>query len=116
MRKLLLLSLVAILVTALAAPAAAKKGDPKELPFKGVFSGHLLGFNPVGGDRCDDSPEGKVAWAVTSFEGWGPTTHMGNTYTYAEHCSYSADGTQATADGTYGEGELTMVATNGDIL
>lgn len=116
MRRLLLLSLVAVLVTALAAPVAAKKGDLTELPFKGTFAGQLLPFGPVVGDRCDDSPDGKVAWAVASFEGWGTATHMGKTYVYAEHCSYSTDGTMATADGTYGEGQLTMRAANGDTL
>ena len=116
MRRLLLLSLVAVLVAALAAPVAAKKGDPTELPFKGTFAGQLIGFGEVVGDRCDDSPDGKVAWAVTSFEGWGTATHMGKTYVYAEHCSYSTDGTMNTGDGTYGEGLLTMEAANGDIL
>ena len=116
MRRLLLLTLVVLLVAALAAPVAAKRGDPNELPFKGTFAGYLIGFGEVTEGRCDDSPEGKVAWAVTSFDGWGTATHMGKTYVYAEHCSYSADGTPATADGTYGEGRLNLVAANGDIL
>ena len=114
MRRLLLLSLVAVLVTALAAPVAAKKADPTELPFRGTFTGQLIGFD-TGFDpgRCDDSPEGKVAWAVTSFKGWGTATHLGKTYVYAEHCSYAG---QEGPDGTYGEGLLTMVAANGDTL
>lgn len=115
-QRLLLLSLVTALVIASAAPLSAKGGDPKELPLKGELSGRLIGFGPVEEGRCDDSPDGKIAWAVTSFEGWGPVSHLGYTYVYAEHCSYSTDGTPATGDGTYGEGELTMVAANGDIL
>jgi hypothetical protein len=116
MRRLLLLTLVAVLVAALAAPVAAKQAERTQLPFKGTFAGYLIGFGDVTEGRCDDSPDGKVAWAVTSFEGWGTATHMGKTYIYAEHCSYSTDGTQMTADGTYGEGQLTMEAANGDIL
>lgn len=114
MKKCLLLLFVAVLVTALAAPVGASKGNPdKELPFKGVFSGELLGFNEDAEyieDRCD-SPE--TTWAVTSFEGWGTATHMGKTYVYAEHCSYTTDGVP---DGTYGEGQLAMVSANGDTL
>jgi len=115
-RRLLLMTSVAMLVLASAAPVTATQGDATELPLKGDFSGQLIGFGPVVGDRCDDSPAGKVAWAVTSFEGWGTVTHLGRTYVSAEHCSYSADGTPETGDGTYGEGELTMVAANGDVL
>lgn len=114
-RRLLVSSLI-MLLTAAAAPAAAAQGDATELPLKGDFSGRLIGFGPVVGDRCDDSPDGKVAWAVTSFEGWGNLTHLGNAYVFAEHCSYSTDGTPESTDGTYGEGELTIVAANGDIL
>ena len=114
MKKCLLLLFVAVLVAAMAGPVGASKGNPeKELPFKGVFSGELLGFNEDAEDiedRCD-SPE--TTWAVTSFEGWGTATHLGRTYVYAEHCSYTTNGVP---DGTYGEGKLTMVAANGDIL
>jgi hypothetical protein len=110
MRKYLLLSLVVLLALAMAAPVSATQGNPeKELPFKGVFSGEFLGFNEDAEDiaeRCDDPA---TTWAVTSFKGWGTATHMGNSYVYAEHCSY-------TTNGTYGEGELTVVAANGDIL
>jgi hypothetical protein len=116
MRRLLLLSLTTLLVVAFATPVSAKQAEPKELPFVGELHGRLIGFGEVPEGRCDDSPDGKVAWAVTSFEGWGTVTHLGRTYVYAEHCSYSLDGTPETGDGTYGEGELTIVAANGDIL
>ena len=94
----------------------AKDVGGKTVPISGVFSGYLLGFNEDPGfiaDRCNP-PDGKFAWAVTSFEGWGTMSHLGETYIYAEHCSYGtlADG----PDGTYGEGEITTVADNGDIL
>ena len=118
MRRMLLLLLVAVLVATLAVPVAATNGKSTELPFKATAAGYLLGFGPVIGDRCNDSPEGKVAWAVTSFEGWGNATHMGRTYVYAEHCSYAGplpDGTFG-PDGTYGEGRLTIEAANGDTL
>lgn len=112
--KKTLLSLVVLLALAMAAPVSANQGNPeKELPFKGVFSGELLGFNENPGDiaeRCDNPA---TTWAVTSFEGWGTATHMGMTYVYAEHCSYTTDGIP---DGTYGEGQLMMVAANGDTL
>lgn len=116
MRRFLFLMVVGVLVAALATPVAAERGERTELPLEGTFSGYLIGFGEVTEGRCDNAPDGKVPWAVTSFDGWGTATHMGKTYVYAEHCSYSTDGTQATADGTYGEGRLTMVAANGDTL
>jgi hypothetical protein len=93
-------------------PAAAGPGGT-DRPFKGTFAGQLLGFNEDPDyieARCDDPTR---TWAVTSFEGWGTATHLGSTYVYAEHCSYTTEGIP---DGTYGEGELTMVADNGDVL
>ena len=94
----------------------AKDVGDKTVPISGVFSGYLLGFNEDLGfiaDRCDP-PEGKFAWAVTSFEGWGTMSHLGESYMFAEHCSYGTflDG----PDGTYGEGEITTIADNGDVL
>jgi len=94
----------------------AKKVDGKTVPFHGVFSGYLLGFNENPVDialRCDP-PAGKIAWAITSFEGWGTATHMGSSYIYAEHCSYTPE--VGLPDGTYGEGQFFTVADNGDIL
>jgi hypothetical protein len=41
-------------------------------------------------------------------------SHLGESYMYAEHCSYGTIGIGP--DGTYGQGELTMIADNGDIL
>jgi len=114
MRRLSMLSLVAVLVAVMAAPVSAKKPDPTELPLMGEFSGRLIGFGAVEEGRCDATPEGKVAWAVTSFEGWGTATHLGKAYVYAEHCSYADEVTGP--DGTYGEGEFTITADNGDIL
>jgi len=119
MRKLLLLSLTAILVAALATPIAVAKKAPKEVPFKGMFSGDLLDFNTEDLDfiaeRCPNSPDGRVAYAVASFEGWGTATHMGRTYINADHCSYANMNT-GMPDGTYGQGVLTMFAANGDML
>jgi hypothetical protein len=90
----------------------AEKPD-KALPFHGVISGYLLEPAGVPEGRCDAAPDGKIAFALMSFVGWGPVTHMGETYMYAEHCSYAVDGAP---DGTYGQGEFTLVAGNGDIL
>jgi hypothetical protein len=99
----------------------AKKVDGKTVPFHGVVSGYLLDFGEVPAGRCDDAPTGKVAWALTSFDGWGTATHLGEIYMYAEHCSYGTvvvgpDGPYVDPDGTYGEGEFYMIADNGDIL
>ena len=115
MWEFLILALATVLVIAMAAPVAAKSGDPTPLPVNGEVSGQFSVTTEVG-DRCDDSPEGKVAWAVFSYEGSGIVTHLGNTDFYGDHCSYSADGTPETQDGTFGEGQLTLVAANGDIL
>ena len=94
----------------------ADKPEGKKVPFHGVFSGHLLGFDETPeaiAERCDP-PSGQVAWAVASFEAWGTATHMGKTYMYAEHCSYRPfDGPPV---GYYGEGQFELIAANGDSL
>lgn len=92
--------------------------DPggKTVPISGAVSGYVLGFNEDPefiADRCNP-PAGKFAWAVASFEGWGTITHLGNVYIYAEHCSYGNDAIGP--DGTYGDGEITTIAANGDVL
>ena len=92
----------------------ADKPDSKALPFHGVISGYLLEPAGVPEGRCDAAPTGKIAWALMSFVGWGDVTHMGETYMYAEHCSYAVVGVGP--DGTYGQGEFAMIADNGDIL
>lgn len=108
-----------LLITALlflSFDALAKKPGGKTVPISGVVSGYLLGFNDdleVIAERCNP-PEGKFAWAVTSFEGWGEISHLGYSYLYAEHCSYGTIGIGP--DGTYGEGEITTIADNGDVL
>lgn len=115
MRKLILLSVVSILAVALMAPAVADKPGMKEVPFKATFSGYLTGFGEVPDGRCDNPPEGKVAYALASFEGWGNATHAGYSFVHANHCSYwnlEIGG----PDGTYGQGQFTLVAANGDVL
>lgn len=95
----------------------AKKVDGKTVPIASTFSGYLLGFDErpeVIAARCTETPAGKFAWAVTSFAGWGTASHLGESYMYAEHCSYGTIGIGP--DGTYGEGEFTTVADNGDVL
>lgn len=107
--------LAALMVMAVAAPVAAKSGNPGEVPFSGEVSGQFSVTTDIG-DRCEDSPEGKTAWAVFSYEAWGNLTHLGMTHASGDHCSYSADGTPDTQDGTFGEGQLTLISANGDVL
>lgn len=117
MRKLLLLSLAFVLGISFAAPLAAGKGASKELPFHASFVGQIRPFNmdeAYLATRCANTPDGKVTWAVASFEGWGNATHMGRSRVYAEHCSYRPfDGPP---DGTYGQGEIIVTAANNDVL
>lgn len=117
MRKLLVRSLAFLLGTTFAAPLAADEGSLVELPFNATVTGFVLPFNEDPDDvaaRCGDAPSGKVAWAVASFMRWGPATHMGMTFGFAEHCSYRpVDGPP---DGTYGQGKLWLYAANGDML
>jgi len=108
MRKFALLIFCITLVLASAAPVAA--GNTKEKPFHAELHGYLLGFNTdpaVIADRCTDPSN---TWAVTSFEGWGDVTRLGDSYAYAEHCSYIEPAF------TYGEGTLTLTGANGDVL
>ena len=109
-----LLLIIALLL--MSANGLAEKPDGKTVPISGVVSGYLQGFNEDPefiADRCDP-PAGKFAWAVTSFEGWREISHLGYSYIYAEHCSYGTIGVGP--DGTYGEGEITTIADNGDVL
>ena len=115
MRKLILLSAASILAVALMAPAVADKSGLKEVPFKATYSGYITGFGEVPDGRCDNPPEGKVAYALASFEGWGTATHAGYSFMSADHCSYW-DLNAGMADGTYGQGQITLVAANGDVL
>ena len=95
----------------------AKKVDGKTVPFHTEISGYLIEFNVDANaiaTRCTAVPEGKVAWAIASFDGWGNTTHLGWTYFYADHCSYRPE--LGPPDGTYSEGEFYMIAANGDHL
>ena len=103
-------------VLLISADLLAKSPSEKTVPISGTMSGYLLGFNEdpeVIAARCNP-PVGKFAWAVTSFECWGEISHLGYSYIYAEHCSYGTEGIGP--DGTYGEGEFTTVADNGDVL
>ena len=115
MQKLLFLALVFVLGLSIASPLAAKKGASKERPFYGYFAGELsLNTNlDAIADRCRNTPPEKVVWAVASFWGDGIATHMGKTYVEANHCSYADENGP---DGTYGQGELTFFAANGDML
>ena len=109
-----LLLLVALLV--FSSDILAKDAGSNTVPIASTFSGYLLGFDEtpkVIAERCNP-PEGKFAWAVTSFEGWGTASHLGESYMYAEHCSYGNFDTGP--DGTYGEGEFYTIADNGDVL
>jgi hypothetical protein len=95
----------------------AKKVDGKTVPFHTEISGYLIDFNEDANAiaaRCTTAPEGKVAWAIASFDGWGDVTHLGWTYFYADHCSYRPE--FGSPDGTYSEGEFYMTAANGDRL
>lgn len=108
MRRFAVLFLGITLVIA-SAPAVGA-GNAKEKPFHAEMHGYLIGFNTDAdliADRCDN-PEN--TWAVTSFDGWGDFSHLGYSYGYAEHCSYIDPPL------SYGEGELTVTAANGDIL
>ena len=119
MKRFLLLSAVAVLAAILAAPVVADKEVAKPLPMHGSFSGYLLALNMDPGviaSRCTATPEGKVAIWVASFEGGGNLTHLGSIYFYAEHCSYGTPGMPPMPDGSYGQGELTLIAANGDVL
>lgn len=106
MRKTVTLTAALLMALVWAAPAGA--GDA--IPLKASAEGWVLGFNmdrDLIEARCADPDN---TWAVSSFHGWGPTTHLGKTYSYAEHCSYIEP------FGTYGEGHLTLIAANGDQL
>ena len=94
----------------------ADKPDGKMLPFHGVFSGDQIDFDgdpEAIAERCDP-PEGQVAWAIISFGGWGNATHMGETYVYAEHCSFRPE--FGAPIGEYGNGIITLTADNGAVL
>lgn len=96
----------------------AKQPGVKTVPISGVTSGYLLGFDPSRVGECDP-PEGKCAWAVTSFAGAGELTHLGWSELYAEHCSYGVpipEDPFCMPDGTYGEGIIEVIADNGDML
>ena len=108
MRKLFVFSLVVVMLTALAAPVGANSGQAKELPFKGTMSGDEVTFNlEVPDGRCLEMAA--VADSVTMFAGTGHATHLGRVDFVAEHCS-DLD------TGRYGDGMLTIIAANGDIL
>lgn len=110
---------IAIIVSLLFfTPLSAGGKSQHALPFHANFAGQILPFNmdpEYLEDRCANAPDGKAAWAVASFEGWGQATHMGRSHVYAEHCSYyRLDNGQM--DGTYGQGEITVTAANNDVL
>ena len=107
MRKLILFSLVVAMSTVLAAPVAASRGQMQELPFEGFMFGDEVTFNSVPEGRCVEMAA--VADSLTRFVGGGYATHLGRVDVVAEHCS-DLD------TGQYGDGLLTIVAANGDIL
>lgn len=120
MRKTQLAILALIFGVFFVSPLSAV-GGKSALPFYGNISGVLGEFilDPEKiAERCT-VPEGKIAvWAIAAFEGSGTITHMGRSEVTATHCSYVGilpDGSIG-PDGTYGQGELTATAANGDIL
>ena len=121
MRKLLIVTLAFVLGTLFVTPLSAGGGGKHALPFYGNMSGVLGIFidDPEKiAARCE-VPEGKIGvWAIASFEGSGTVTHLGRSDVSATHCSYVGilpDGSYG-PDGTYGQGELTTTAANGDVL
>lgn len=121
MRKLLVVMLTCVLGTLFVTPLSAGGGGKHALPFYGYMSGILGEFisDPEQiAVRCY-VPEGKFGvWAIASFAGSGTVTHMGRSHVTATHCSYLGELPDGSIgpDGTYGQGELTTTAANGDVL
>ena len=117
MRKTLVAAFAVAAGTLLVAPLSAGEKATKERAFFAESTGMLLPFNmdpEAIAARCPELPDGKVAWAIASFAGSGTGTHLGLHTIEASHCSYRPiDGPP---DGTYGQGEITIVAANGDVL
>ena len=97
----------------------AKNPKNRTVPISGSISGYVLPFIDdleTIEERCSP-PDSKCAWAIASFLGWGTLSHLGESELYAEHCSYGTlVESICNADGTYGEGEITAIASNGDVL
>lgn len=96
MRKILILTMAAVLLL-MSVPAASAKPDAR--PFKGAVSGALLFVHDEG---CTDNP-----WELrTNSVASGNITHLGRTEMEGGHCTP----TGPTSDG----GKMTLTAANGD--
>jgi hypothetical protein len=106
MRKFVAI-LVVVAILAFAAGPVLARGD-QAVPFQGTMWGNDVSFNPeIPAGRCVEMAG--VADSLTSFVGSGYATHLGWVDVVAEHCSNFDTG-------TYGDGRLTITASNGDIL
>ena len=125
MRKLFVVMLTFVFAAFFTTSLSAGGHGQRLLPFHGYFAGPVLGFiedTAMIAARCPDVPDGKAAWAIAIFEGWGNATHAGSSYILANHCSYGFPGVDEQGqpvifpDGTYGQGMISLEAANGDIL
>ena len=125
MRKLLAVMLTFILAAFFTTSLSAGEHGQRLLPFHAHFAGPVLGFiedTTMIEARCTDVPDGKAAWAIAFFKGWGNATHAGSSSIEANHCSYGFPGVDEFGqpvifpDGTYGQGLISFEAANGDIL
>ena len=97
----------------------AKSPGVKTVPISVTLSGYVFPFNVDPDDIADrcSPPEDQCAWGIASFIGWGDISHLGESEFYAEHCSYGKLAEDVCVpDGTYGDGEITTIADNGDVL
>jgi hypothetical protein len=118
-RMIRLVVLVAALGLVTAAPAYATNGQPtKELPIAGLMLGHTASFIPAGPNVGIDTStfDGRCSvpstWVI-GFAGTGTVSHLGPmTYEGTQCTQYHP----ATGQGTYSDGDFTLIADNGDSL
>jgi len=110
-KRILIPALVAFaLLVAASVPAGAMRGERPEVPMKGFITSVESSFDPAAAtdDRCP-TIGGDVADVVSSFSGFGKATHLGKFTWESSHCT-------SFGGGFYGDGFMTIVAANGDIL